>query len=100
MTDNIFIIFLYSKTCGIRTQDSFVITGGIDDSTPDWDWGSTTVSRYGSFGQIDRLPMLNVGRLNHACGSYLTDEGDDVRFISNISQYWIPVIQVLLVNHY
>ena len=63
MTDHIFIIFLYSKTCGIRTQDSFVITGGIDDSTPDWDWGSKTVSRYGSFGQIDRLPMLNVGKM-------------------------------------
>ena len=47
---------------------------------------------------METLPKLNVGRYTHACGSYLTDEGDNVRFILNISKYWIIVMQVLLVT--
>ena len=61
--------------CGIKTQDKFVITGGWSDSD------LKTVTRYSRIGETETLPQLNVGRYGHACGSYLTDEGDNVRFI-------------------
>ena len=57
-----------------------------------------TVTSYSRTGDAETLPQLNVGRYNHACGSYLTDEGDNVRFILNISKYWIIVMQVILVT--
>ena len=57
-----------------------------------------TVTRYSKTGEAESLPQLNVGRYNHACGSYLTEEGDNVRLVLNISKYWIFVIQVLLVT--
>ena len=56
------------------------------------------MTRYIRTGQAETLPPLNVGRYNHACGSYLTDQGDIVRFSLNISKYWIIVMQVLLVT--
>ena len=56
------------------------------------------VTRYNRTGQTETLPQLNVGRYDHACGSYLTDEGKIVRFIFNLTKYWIIVIQVLLVT--
>ena len=80
---NIFIN-LYSSACGIKTQDKFVTTGGSDWSSPDR--VLKTVTRYSRTGQTETLPQLNVARFYHACGSYLTDEGDNVRFILNISK--------------
>ena len=56
------------------------------------------MTRYSRTGQTETLPQLNVVRYNHACGSYLTDNGDMVRFILSISKYWIIVMQVLLVT--
>ena len=56
------------------------------------------MTRYSRTGQTETLPQLNVARVGHACGSYLTDEGDNVRFVLNISKYWIIVVQVLLVT--
>ena len=70
--------------CGIKTQDKFVITGGYDLSSPFN--ALKTVTRYSRTGQTETLPYLNVGRYQHACGSYLTDEGDMVRFVLNISK--------------
>ena len=64
--------------CGIKTQDKFVITGGYPSLK--------TVTRYSRTGETETLPQLNVGRDRHACGSYLTDEGDNVSSISNISK--------------
>ena len=71
--------------CGIKTQDKFVITGGRDNSLPGQ--ALRTVTRYSRTGETESLPQLNVARLRHACGSYLTDEGVNVsmRFILNIS---------------
>ena len=57
-----------------------------------------TVTRYSRTGQTESLPQLNVARTWPSCGSYLTDEGDNVRFILNISKYRIIVMQVLLVT--
>ena len=48
--------------------------------------GLQTVTRYSRTGQTESLPQLNVGRYYHACGSYLTDEGDNVRFVLNINK--------------
>ena len=30
------------------------------------------------------MPQLNIGRYEHACGSYLNDEGNNVRVILDI----------------
>ena len=87
---------MYRFACGIKTQDKFVITGGHDDFSPVR--ALKTVTRYSRTGQTETLPQLNVARESHACGSYLTDEGDIVRFILNISKYWVIVMQVLLVT--
>ena len=57
-----------------------------------------TVTRYSRTGDSETLPHLNVARWDHACGSYLTDEGDTVRLILIISKSQIVVMQVLLVT--
>ena len=56
------------------------------------------MSRFSRTGEAETLPQLNVGRYDHACSSYLNDEGDHVRLILNISQYIISLIKVLLVT--
>ena len=71
---------LYSDACGIKTQEAFVVTGGYDYSSPDK--ALKTVRSYTWTGETETLPQLTVARFNHACGSYLTDQGDMVRFIS------------------
>ena len=38
------------------------------------------VTQYSRSG-VETLSELNVARRRHACGSYLTDQGDEVRFI-------------------
>ena len=57
-----------------------MVTGGADIYVP----GSALkkVTSYTRTGEADLLPELNVARYGHACGSYLTDQGDMVRFIS------------------
>jgi len=69
---------LYSRACGMKTQDKFVITGGDLGRAS----GLKTVTRYSRTGQPETLPQLNVGRWDHACGSYLTDEGDTVLLVT------------------
>lgn len=69
-----------NEACGIKTQDKFVITGGMDISSPDS--ALKTVTRYSRTGQTESLPQLNVGRWSHACGSYLTDKGDMVLLVT------------------
>ena len=56
-----------------------MVTGGYEKSTQDV--ALKTVTKYSKNGENETLPQLNVRRYNHACGSYLTDEGDLVRFI-------------------
>jgi len=72
------------STCGIKAQDKFVITGGWDSYSPGW--AIKTVTRYSKTGETETLPQLNVGRRSHACGSYQTDEGDNVLLVTGGQQ--------------
>ena len=72
------LYYFNSEACGIKIQDKFVITGGYDRSSTSN--ALKTVTSYSRTGQTDHLPQLNVGRYKHACGSYLTNAGDNVRF--------------------
>ena len=82
--------------CGIKTADKIIITGGFDSSVSGS--GLRTVTSYTKTGQTETLSQLRVGRFRHACGSYQTDGGDEVRLVLNIDKYWIIVMQVLLVT--
>ena len=57
-----------------------MVTGGADIYVPDS--ALKKVTSYTRTGEAETLPELNVARVSHACGSYLTDQGDMVRFIS------------------
>ena len=46
------------------------------------------VTRLSQTGKVETLPELIEGRYRHACGSFITDEGDYVRFILNINKQW------------
>ena len=73
------------EACGIPAADWFTITGGMARSQP----GDAlrTVTRYRRTGEAETLPQLNVGRYHHACGSFRTDGGGNVRRNSNILIY-------------
>ena len=58
-----------------------MITGGFDKSKSNR--GLKTVTRYDRNGEAETLPQLNFARWFHACGSYRTDAGDNVRFVTN-----------------
>ena len=70
------------EACGIPGPGWFTVTGGMARSQP----GDALrrVMRYGRSGEAETLAPLNVGRYHHACGSYLTDDGDSVSLIYNI----------------
>ena len=57
-----------------------------------------TVISYKKTGEAEILPELSVRRYRHACGSFITDKGDYVRFILNINKHWTFLMQVLLVT--
>ena len=57
-----------------------MVTGGNDRSI--LGRALKKVTRYTRTGETETLSELNVARRYHACGSYLTDQGDMVRFIS------------------
>merc|ERR1719225_2581530 len=74
------------EACGIKTQDNkFVITGGLDHSLADD--ALTRVTRYSRTGETETLADLNVGRFYHACGSYLTDQGEEVLLVTGGAEY-------------
>ena len=57
-------------------DDTFIVTGGLDDAAPDMTLNS--VVRYNSQGVSEVLPSLTVRRGLHACASYLNDNGQRV----------------------
>ena len=57
-----------------------------------------TVTRYSQDGDAETLPELSDARFWHACGSFITDDGENVRFILNINKHWTFLMQVLLVT--
>ena len=71
-----------------------MVTGGYDISSP----GSALkkVTLYSRTGESETLPQLNVARYTHACGSYLSDQGDMVRFISKLTEYQLIMVYCLL----
>ena len=56
-----------------------MVTGGFDTYNP----GRflKEVTQFSRTGETKNLPELKVARWEHACGSYMTDQGDEVRFI-------------------
>ena len=57
-------------------DDTFLVTGGWDESAPDRALNS--VVRYNSQGVYEVLPSLTVRRYFHACATYLNDNGQRV----------------------
>ena len=49
--------------CSIQLEESVIITGG--------QYSRNRVEQYNLAGSMGRLPDLNTGRENHACGHYL-----------------------------
>ena len=68
----------------MKTQDKFIISGGFDTTSPEN--ALRTVTKYSKIGETETLPDLNIGRYWHACGSYQTDEGENVGLSSLISK--------------
>ena len=60
----------------MEVDDTFIVTGGYDRSAPDYALNS--VVRYDSKGVSEVLTSLTVRRYEHACASYLNDNGQRV----------------------
>ena len=60
--------------------------------------GGDTVSRYSTLGFLEDLPALNEYRRNHGCGAYSSEDGTQVRLLSDICNFDIHHIQTLLVT--
>ena len=64
----------FRMACAIQLENSVIITGGGF-------WGQQKrVQEYNLAGSVARLPDLNTGRGNHACGHYVND-GEIVRLM-------------------
>ena len=74
-----------SEACGIEVAGKFVITGGRDIEGKRR--ARKTVTSYNRNGEAETLPDLIVARRRHACGSFITEKGDYVRFILNINKH-------------
>ena len=61
------------------TSDSVIITGGINTKQ--------VVSRYDRQGYLQDLPHLIEGRFLHACGSYLRNDGNQVKQLGFVQTY-------------
>ena len=55
--------YTYRSTCAIEMADSVIITGGR--------YSYSRVQEYNLQGSVARLPDLNTGRQDHACGHYV-----------------------------
>ena len=75
------LYFRYS--CGIQTDDEFVVTGGYDESSEGW--ALRRVISYNKTGHSKSLADLSVARYDHACGKFENDEGVTVSFMLNIN---------------
>jgi len=71
--------------CGVEVDDTFIVTGGVDWYAPDGALNSTV--RYNSQGVSKVLPSLTVRRYQHACASYLNDNGQRVVLVTGGYNY-------------
>ena len=56
------IYYYYRYACSIQLEDTVIVTGGYP--------AITRVQEYNLQGSVARLPDLNTGRYDHACGHY------------------------------
>ena len=63
-----FTILILRQACSIQLENSVIVTGGHTRST---DVSHGRVQEYNLQGSVARLPDLNTGRRNHACGHYI-----------------------------
>ena len=74
-------LYYCSAACGIDLGDSYVVTGGY--------FSGRKVTQYSLSGEVTYLADLQQGRLNHACTSFIDDNGVTVSFIVNVMKYLI-----------
>ena len=65
-----------SQACGIDLGDTYVVTGGRQSPK--------TVTKYSLTGEVTYLPTLKQGRMDHACTSFIDDNGVTVSLVVNI----------------
>ena len=79
----IIIIIYYREACAIQLEDTVIVTGGVHSYT--------RVQEYNLQGSVARLPDLNTGRFNHACGHY-THNG---QLVSSIVTFLMTLLNSL-----
>ena len=76
----------------MEVGQTFIVTGGRERETSkyeyDYNWKvsryvdkwtpASTVTRYSLDGSVKFLPHLSVGRANHACATYINENGQNV----------------------
>ena len=80
----------------MEVDDTFIVSGGYYRSAPDFALNS--VVRYNSQGVSEDLPSLTVRRYQHACASYLNDNGQRVSLVSQWIFWIILMLEVVLVT--
>ena len=80
----------FRGACSITNgEEEVIITGGY--------FTLSTVSVYNLDGWTGDLPSLNTGRYYHACGKYISQNGDRVRYL--ISDFLLRVLKSVLSMH-
>ena len=87
----------YRGGCGVEVGETLISTGGYELGTPttkdmpnilrhgdtnsryvDTWTPASTVTRYSLDGSVKFLPHLSVSRANHACATYINENGQNV----------------------
>ena len=76
-------LYYCSWACGIDLGDSYVVTGGY--------YSLRRVAQYSLTGEVTYLADLQQGRYDHACTSFIDDNGFTVSFV-NIMKYLMIVM--------
>ena len=74
----------------MEVGQTFIVTGGRERATSEYNndysfkryidkWTpASTVTRYSLDGSVKFLPHLSVSRANHACATYINENGQNV----------------------
>ena len=73
-----------SGACVIQVGDHLIETGGYEIEKGG---ASNTTAKYDQSGRIENLPTLKQERMDHACSSFISDNGGTVRFINVITLF-------------
>ena len=74
-----------SQACGIDLGETYVVTGGRNSPK--------TAAKFSLTGEVTYLPSnLRQGRFDHACTSFIDDNGVTVSLVVNIMKYLIIVM--------